>query len=136
MQRDGSPFLCKRAESLLRRQAATSNTFGATSALTHLTCASVNCQIFHHLMPTVSHSHAAKMEALVRRWCADHGLPYYALGSFSEAVRSFVRCAMLMRDAPPHCAEDTRPHCQKPPSTLRLLTARTSAAGLIARNLH
>jgi fatty acid desaturase len=52
-------------------------------------------QLEHHIFPQITHQNLPRAGALMRRWCAEQGLPYRDVGWF-EALRSVT---VFVRDA-------------------------------------
>lgn len=73
----------------LVRQAATTLNFRA-GAIARFFISGLDRQIEHHLFPGVSHHRLPRMTPIVRRFFAEHGLPYRELG-WGEALVKCVR---------------------------------------------
>lgn len=73
----------------LARQAETTLNFRA-GAVARFFIAGLDRQIEHHLFPGISHVRLSRMTPIVRRFFAEHGLPYRELG-WGEALVKCVR---------------------------------------------
>ncbi len=73
----------------LRRQVLTSrNVHGGW--LTDLALGGLNCQIEHHLFPSMPRPNLRHAQAPVRAFCAEHGIPYAQTGllaSYAQVLR-------------------------------------------------
>jgi fatty acid desaturase len=61
------------------RQLASSRNY-STSALGALICGGLNLQIEHHLLPGIPSVRLRRARRVIRKYCAEHGLPYRELG--------------------------------------------------------
>ena len=88
----GMPQVEAEAEKdFLRSQVLTARNV-ASHPLTDLLYGSLNYQIEHHLLPTMPRRNVRRAHAIVRQFCADHGVPYYEtsiLQSYRE-ILSFL----------------------------------------------
>jgi len=88
----GMPQVEAEAEKdFLRSQVLTARNV-ASHPLTDLLYGSLNYQIEHHLFPTMPRRNVRRAHAIVRQFCADHGVPYYEtsiLQSYRE-ILSFL----------------------------------------------
>ena len=50
----------------------------------------LNYHIEHHLFPTVSHTHLPKITPVLKKTCAEFGIPYVAKASVFAALRSVL----------------------------------------------
>lgn len=60
----------------------------------------LNHQIEHHLFPTIAHTRLPEIAPIVKRTCAEFGLPYYEHESFWEAVQHHYRHLLRMSFRP------------------------------------
>ena len=51
----------------------------------------LNYQVEHHLFPRLSHVHYKRLAPVVRKVCADAGVPHYTNSNLFKALRSHVR---------------------------------------------
>jgi linoleoyl-CoA desaturase len=76
-------------------QIATTTDFAPRSRLLNWYIGGLNFQIEHHLFPRLSHVHYPRIAPVVRRVCAEQGIPYRVHATFADALRSHYR---LLRD--------------------------------------
>lgn len=63
----------------------------------------INYQIEHHLFPTLSHVHYSAIQPVVRKTCAEFGIPYVDHPTVGAAYRSALR-AVATATTPTECA--------------------------------
>ncbi len=80
-----------RHRNLFRHQVITSYNFCCGSYWMRLVSGGLNCQIEHHLFPSVNSWHLPALAPIVKRACRAHGVPYREAGSFREAVTDTLR---------------------------------------------
>lgn len=72
-------------------QLSTTADFARNSSLLTWYLGGLNFQIEHHLFPNLPHVHYPRIAPLVEKTCRDHGAPYVAYATFSDALRSHGR---------------------------------------------
>jgi fatty acid desaturase len=73
----------------LRRQVLTSRNIHG-GRFTDFTLGGLNYQIEHHLFPSMPRPNLRRAQAVVRAFCAHHGIPYYEtslLHSYTQVLR-------------------------------------------------
>jgi fatty acid desaturase len=96
----GMPLLKEGEEpGFLRRQVLTSRNVRG-GRLTHFALGGRNYQIEHHLFPSMPRPSLRRLQALVREFCAERGLPYHEsgiVGSYAEALRHLHQVGVALR---------------------------------------
>jgi linoleoyl-CoA desaturase len=77
-------------------QLATTTDFAPRSRLLTWYIGGLNFQIEHHLFPRLSHVHYPRIAPVIRRVCAERGIPYRVHDTFADALRSHYR---LLRES-------------------------------------
>lgn len=72
-------------------QLATTANFAPRSRLLRWSIGGLNYQIEHHLFPRLSHVHYPRIAPVVRRVCAERGVPYRVHETFGDALRAHYR---------------------------------------------
>ncbi|MEM6731314.1 MAG: acyl-CoA desaturase [Myxococcota bacterium] len=72
-------------------QVATTADFAQGNRLLGWYLGGLNFQIEHHLFPTMCHLHYPGIAKIVRRTCAEHGMPYHSYDTVFDAIRSHGR---------------------------------------------
>ena len=75
-------------------QVRNSGNFATANPLVCALYGGINYQIEHHLFPTLSHVHYAKVQPIVRAACAEFGIPYVehptVWGAYSSSLRAIA----------------------------------------------
>lgn len=74
-----------------RAQLATAVDFGRDNRLLSWYVGGLDFQAIHHLFPSICHLHYPALAPIVAETCAEFGVPYRTMPSFSYAVRSHYR---------------------------------------------
>ena len=74
-------------------QAIASNNFCPGSPLAFWLSNGLNYQVEHHLLPGINHEHLPAIAPIVRRTCAEFGVPYNTCATWDGVRREF--CAHL-----------------------------------------
>jgi linoleoyl-CoA desaturase len=69
----------------------TTANFGMSNRLLTTLVGGLNFQIEHHLFPHIAHVHYPHIAPIVKQTAEEFGIPYYAIPTFSEALRSHFR---------------------------------------------
>jgi len=67
-------------------QVQTTANYGAGSKLSELWSGGLNCQIEHHLFPTIAHPYFRHLAPIVEKTCKEYNVPYTNFPSFFTAV--------------------------------------------------
>lgn len=70
-------------------QVLTSHTFGVHNKLVFLFTGGLNCQIEHHLFPTVNHCHLPKLQPIVKSLAKKYNINYHESETFLEALHKY-----------------------------------------------
>jgi linoleoyl-CoA desaturase len=71
-------------------QVRTTSNFATDNKVLSWFVGGLNFQIEHHLFPKISHVHYPAISKIVEKRCAEFGIPYNNIPSFTDAVMSHV----------------------------------------------
>ena len=78
-------------QSWAEHQLATTADFSPRNPILTWYLGGLNYQVEHHLFPRISHVHYKRLAPVVRKVCADAGVPHYTNSNLFKALRSHVR---------------------------------------------
>eukprot|EP00052_Salpingoeca_macrocollata_P001574 m.26320 g.26320 ORF g.26320 m.26320 type:complete len:446 (-) comp11495_c0_seq1:49-1386(-) len=71
-------------------QVLTSHTFSPNNKLVFWFTGGLNCQIEHHLFPTVNHCHLPKLQPIVKELCTKYGIFYHESAGLYSAFTKYL----------------------------------------------
>ncbi len=74
-----------------KHQVKTTANFAPKSSIINWYVGGLNYQIEHHLFPKVSHVHYPAISGIIKKYCAQHQVPYMQFNTMAEAVGSHFR---------------------------------------------
>jgi fatty acid desaturase len=77
-------------------QLATTLDYAHGSWWTTFMTGALNYQVTHHLFPYISQIHYPAIAPMIREHCAKHGVTYYHLDSFTDALKNHLKYLYIM----------------------------------------
>jgi linoleoyl-CoA desaturase len=78
-------------EAWAKHQVKTTANFAPKSRLINWYVGGLNFQIEHHLFPKISHVHYPAISGIIKKYCAQHNVPYIQFNTMAQAVGSHFR---------------------------------------------
>jgi len=97
----------KRAHFLYRHIATTSSSGGDVLCLIY---GGLYQHIEHHLFPRINHIHFLKMRPIIKKFCAERGIPYNYFPTWFDLLKSSLKHLYILGHHEVYSTTDNRPH--------------------------
>jgi linoleoyl-CoA desaturase len=96
----------------------------------------LNFQVEHHLFPTIAHTRLPEIAPIVKRTCAEFGLPYFEHESFWSALCHHYQHMRRMSVRPAHAAAASKPQPKAAKSGVLLFSSCALVAAVVGIVAH